>query len=74
MSSPYRTTDLSLAAFLMARGHQLTAVDRLSDGRRGLFVFATGAEDAEKYFLNESVGARDFASALRQLKAAIHAL
>jgi hypothetical protein len=74
MMSSYKTTDLNIAAFLLARGHKLTGLERLRDGRRAMFVFASGGEDAEKFFLNEPVGARDFAAALKQLKAALHAL
>jgi hypothetical protein len=70
----YKTTDLNLGAFLLARGHKLTGVEKLRDGRRAMFVFATGSEDVEKFFTNEPVGARDFASAMKTLKAALHAL
>jgi hypothetical protein len=72
--APYRTTDVNVGAFLLARGHQLTGIERLKDGRRAAFVFASGKDDAEKFFLNEQIPARDFAAALKQLKAALHTL
>ena len=72
--TPYKTPDLNVAAFLVARGHRLTGMERLKDGRRALFVFASGGDEVERFFLNELVGARDFAAALKQLKAALHAL
>jgi uncharacterized protein DUF5659 len=71
MSTEYRTHDLHVAAFLMARGHRLIAVDETGRGRVA-FVFASGREDAPKFFLGEPIPARDFAAALRTLKSALH--
>jgi Domain of unknown function (DUF5659) len=73
-TAEYRTTDVHLGAFLLARGHRLVRMDRLKDGRRAQFVFASGQEDVEKFFLNAQIPARDFAAALKTLKAALHAL
>lgn len=69
----YTTTDLSLSAFLIARGHRLVRIEGAAHRRQ--FIFEHGAHsDSARFFLNEPIGARDFASALRQLKVAIHAL
>jgi hypothetical protein len=69
----YRTTDVSGGAFLIARSHQLLDVEGDSPTKR-MFVFpgATRA-DVTRFFANEPVGARDFASALKMLKSAVHA-
>jgi hypothetical protein len=73
-TNEYRTTDLNVAAFLVARGYTMTGIERLTDGRRGVFLFGPGARaDVDQYFLNAPVGARDFAAALKNLKAALHA-
>jgi hypothetical protein len=68
----YQTTDLHLAAFLIARRHKLVEIGAQKHGR---FTFPPeAADDAPKFFTNELVGARDFAAALRQLKSALYAL
>ncbi len=74
MSNPeYHTNDLNLSAFLITRGYELLRVD--GDAGRRLFVFDGGARAvAPEFFKNAPVGARDFASAIRQLKTAIHTL
>jgi hypothetical protein len=69
----YVTTDLSLAAFLVAKGHTLVGITGPKNGRQFSFE-STARNDAPAFFLNGPVGARDFASALRQLKSAIHTL
>ena len=70
----YCTTDLSLAAFLVARGYPLS---RLL-GRRGdrrVFCFPVDAEDSAPLFYRDSkVGARTYANALRDLKAMVRPL
>jgi len=70
----YRTADLGLAAFLVARGHPLARLD----GRRGdrrVFCFDTRAEAAAPLFYrDDKVGARTFANALRDLKALVRPL
>ena len=69
----FNTTDLSLAAFLIAKNYTLVQITR--DARHHRFLFSPRAKEAAPgFFLNEPVGARDFASALRQLKSAIHAV
>ncbi len=69
----YNTTDLSLAAFLVAKGASLIRIDPAERHHR--FIFKADAKNlAARFFLNDSVGARDFASALRNLKTAIHSL
>ncbi len=67
----YRTSDLNVAAFLIALGHSLTSTARL-DQRRVEFGFGAEArQDAARYFAGGSVPARAFATALRDLKAAL---
>jgi len=67
----YATTDLNVAAFLIARGWKLRRLDGPRTSRS--FVFEAAAkDDVQRFFLNELVGARDFASALKQLKSALH--
>jgi hypothetical protein len=68
----YQTSDLSLAAFLMAQGHPLTRVEGPRGGQR-VFVFpAAGRDLAGAYYTGASVPARPFANALRDLKSLIY--
>mgnify|MGYP003578169235 CR=1 FL=1 len=65
----HSTTDLSCAAFLMARGHPLLRTERQPSGRC-VFTFPTTArEDAQAFYAGAVVPARAFANALRDLKA-----
>ena len=71
MGNTYSTTDLSLSAFLQARGHQL--VDVLNDRGRGTFVFADTEQlrrDILKWGNNElvSIHVRGFVNLMRDLK------
>jgi hypothetical protein len=67
----YATTDLSLSAFLIARGHQLARV--LREQRRGVFVFRNSSKlqaDVLTWANNQpvSIRVREFANAQRDLK------
>lgn len=66
----YRTSDLSLSAFLIARGHKLTRMER---GPRGVFVFSD-SDDLQQDLLcwgnNEpiAIAVRTFVNSMRDLK------
>ena len=67
----FETTDLGLAAFLVACGQALRDVGGTSGGRR-VFRFATDArEGAPGFYTGALVPARTYANALRDLKALI---
>ena len=69
----YKTTDLNVSAFLVARDHRLLDVEGDTPSRR-TFVFEEAARaDVQAYFRDEPVGARTFAAALKSLKSAVHA-
>jgi len=61
------TTDLSCAAFLMARGHPLLRVERQPNGRC-VFYFPAQLATRHKASTRGSGAARAFANALRDLK------
>ena len=70
MVNDYVTCDLHQAAFLVALRHPLR---RLEGGPRKSFVFDGNAQaDAERFHDNAPVGALDFATALRQVKARLY--
>ena len=70
----YRTTDLGLAAFLVARGHPLMRLEGRCGDRR-VFCFPTAAEGSAPLFHRDaSVPARTFANAIRDLKALVRPL
>jgi hypothetical protein len=64
----HATTDLSCAAFLMARGHPLLRVERQPSGRCVFHFPAAAREDAQGFYAGAQVPARGFANALRDLK------
>jgi hypothetical protein len=67
----YKTFDMYVAAFLVARGHVL---QRLEGTYRRTFVFpGDAAEDAEMFYKNAPVPAIDYAHALKDTKARLHA-
>ncbi len=71
MENTYATTDLSLSAFLQARGHKIVKV--LNRDGRGVFVFADSRElreDILRWGNNEAVRirVRSFVNGLRDLK------
>jgi hypothetical protein len=69
-SETYDTSDLNLAAFLLASGFALGSVEG-PPGRR-LFRFPEAARDhAPAYYQNAPVPSRAFANALRDLKALV---
>jgi hypothetical protein len=67
----FQTTDLSLAAFLLARGHRLSELGGVPRGRRVFAFPIEAAAEAFEFFQHASVPARAFANALRDLKALI---
>jgi hypothetical protein len=65
----YATNDLSRAAFLMVRGHELTKIVP-SNGRYCTFFFnQDAAHDAESYDRGASVPARIYAQTAHKLTA-----
>jgi hypothetical protein len=67
----YATHDLYQAAYLVALRHQLRRLDGL--GQRKTFIFeGTARADAERFHENSPIGALDFATALRQVKARLY--
>ena len=69
--SQYSTTDLALAAFLVALGHPLLSVGG-QEGHRRVFWFPQAANEvAETFYRNAHVPGRTFANALRDLKTLI---
>ena len=72
---PYQTSDLNLAAGLIAAGHPLSHIEHRD--ARSWFVFDTDARitaTATAYHTsNLQVDARGFADVLRGLKHALHA-
>ncbi len=66
----YTTTELIVAAFLVARGWSVLRVE--SDGPIGEFIFPDGArEEAAEFFQDGQVSARKFANAIRELKSRV---
>jgi hypothetical protein len=70
-SADFETTDLSLAAFLLSRGHALLHVGAVGGGRRTFAFPSAVRNEAQAFYQNASVPARAFANALRDLKAMI---
>jgi len=67
----FKTSDLSLAAFLMTLDFPLLKTE--GNGRRVAFHFpSTAAEAAPGYLQGNKVSARAFSAALRDLKSLIH--
>jgi hypothetical protein len=67
----FQTTDLGLAAYLVARGHALLGVQGENGGRR-VFLFPPEArEEASGFYAGGTVPARQYANAVRDLKALI---
>ncbi len=67
----FKTSDLSLAAFLMTLDFPLLKTD--GNGRRVVFYFpSTAAEAAPGYLRGEKVSARAFSASVRDLKSLIH--
>jgi hypothetical protein len=73
--TPFRTTDLYMAAYLVARGLQLVGTEW--SGHRCLFCFSMPMEEltfARREWLSGTgmVSGMAYANAVRQLKAAVH--
>ncbi len=63
-------SDIQVAAFLMARGHNL--LDLRPEGTHGVFVFPSELKDeADKFFQDGQVSARKFGNAIRELKSRV---
>jgi hypothetical protein len=68
--SPYRTTELELAAFLKARGHRLLSAKQ--SGKMVTFEFTSdAADDVDNYFSGAESSARELFEAHRSLRALI---
>jgi len=68
--TPYRTTELELAAFLKARGHRLLSANQ--NGKMVAFEFTPdAADDADNYFSGAESSARELFEAHRSLRALI---
>lgn len=68
MSDNYETTDLNLAAFLMAKQFPLFAVGGAKGGKR-VFVFPSPARNvAMSYYSRAEIVAIDYATTLKQVK------
>jgi len=69
VNDSYSTSDLNLAAFLMARGLPLLKTES-AGGFRKMFWFSPEARDvAAEFYQNAPVPSRSFTNALRDLKA-----
>ena len=67
----FKTSDIQIAAFLVARGWELEHIDMLPRGR-GVFLFRKDAEaDAQEFFHGGKVMALKFAYAVKDLKTRI---
>lgn len=68
-ATKYTTTDLGLAAFLIVRGYPLTGLAGVPGGRR-VFLFPPGAAgEGPAFYQKATVPARDYFTAVRDLKA-----
>ena len=68
----FRTPDIHVSAFLMARGHDILGAEMESYGPHGVFVFpASVGEEADEFFRDGQVVAKRFANAIRELKAMV---
>jgi hypothetical protein len=70
-ATSYRTSHLSLTAFLQARGHLILAIQ--NEGGRGVFAFTDSPElqgDILRWSNNEkvSIAVRTFVNGMRDLK------
>ena len=70
-TTEFQTSDLSLAAFLLSRGHALLNVGTVGGGRKVFHFPPDVHEEARTFYQNAPVPARAFANALRDLKALI---
>ena len=70
-ATDFETSDLSLAAFLLSRGHALLDVGTVGGGRKVFHFPPEVHEEARAFYQNAPVPARAFANALRDLKALI---
>jgi len=73
--TPFLTSDLYMAAYLIARGYQLTGTEW--SGHRCIFGFTLQMEEltfARREWLSGAgmVSGMAYANAVRQLKAAVH--
>lgn len=67
----FTTTDLGVAAFLLAKGHALLRLGA-AGGRRKVFCFPPGVRAVAATFYQDAlVPARSFANAIRDLKAQV---
>jgi hypothetical protein len=64
------TSDLNQAAFLLALGHEMRAID--GDRWRRFIFDASAAEDAARFHDDAPVPARRFVRGLRDVRALLH--
>ena len=70
-ATEYATTDLGLAAFLVVRGYPLTGLAGVAGARR-IFLFPPeAAVEAAPFYRRATVPARDYFTAVRDLKALV---
>ncbi len=63
-------SDIQVAAFLVARGHNL--LDVRPEGTHGVFVFPGELkEEADEFFQDGQVSGRKFGNAIRELKSRV---
>ncbi len=63
-------SDIQVAAFLVARGHNL--LDVRPEGTHGVFVFPGELkEEADEFFKDGRVSGRKFGNAIRELKSRV---
>ena len=72
----FKTSDIQVAAFLVARGHSILGVEVDGFNSHGVFLFPTDVRgEVDEFFRDGKVSARRFANAVRELKARIrHAI
>jgi hypothetical protein len=69
----YSTTDMNLAAYLLARGYRFIGTQPKGSWRR-IFVFEAGAAGEVEGFYRDTatVTARSYAEAIRSMKCLLH--
>lgn len=70
--TPYTTTSLHLAAWLLAKGHPIKVTGSTLHQRVFEFDSAAAEEDASLFYQNGLIAARLYSAALNDLKKLIH--
>jgi len=71
MENPYRTGNVALASFLLARGHPLKEISTDERGSKTFAFDAVAVDDARGFFLNAPAPARSLLGHLRDLSGAL---